>query len=68
MHSLTWQVLPPAWLRAVLNHEVTLLQASELLDLLLETPFGDPIRVPSRLETAAEVLFSEDLTVNLLLH
>lgn len=68
MTSLSYQVLPPAFLEPVLMGLVPLVQAIELYDLWLMTPMGQRLYVPQRLMPAADLVFLQDVTENQTLH
>lgn len=62
MHeSLSYQSLPSAFLDPVLLGLVPLRTALELWDLWLMTPDGGTLRVPQRLQAAAELVFQQDV-------
>lgn len=68
MSSLSYQVLPRAFLEPVLMGLVPLTQAVELYDLWLLTPEGHSLSVPMRLAKAAEVIFQQEIVEELRMH
>ncbi len=51
--SLTWQYLPDNLLEPLMVGAISLAEASELWDLMLQTPLGEWVQIPRRLHPAA---------------
>lgn len=68
MTSLSYQILPRAFLESVLMGLVPLVSAVELFDLWLMTPNGGTLPIQQRLQQVADLVMMQDVDEVMTLH